>query len=62
MLLKLRRALFKIFLFALKFLSLVQRTFQLASECVGVVATLVSKDNEPTAEFTNAAEAWRVGP
>ncbi|MGE0872210.1 MAG: hypothetical protein AB7P03_26865 [Kofleriaceae bacterium] len=38
------------------------RTHQFVSQCVGIVANLVSNEGEADVEFTTAAEAWRVGP
>ncbi len=39
-----------------------RRTFAFVSECYGTVATIVSKDYETGAEFTTAAELWRLTP
>ena len=39
-----------------------RRTFGFVSECYGTVATIVSKDYEAGAEFTTAAELWRLTP
>jgi hypothetical protein len=38
------------------------RQYLFASECYGVVAGIVSNDNEPSIEFTSAAEARRLAP
>lgn len=38
------------------------RTYLFASECFGTVATIVSKDNESSVEFTEAAEVRRLAP
>jgi hypothetical protein len=40
----------------------VTRSYHFNAECFGTVATLVSAANEPSAEFTMAAEAWRLAP
>lgn len=39
-----------------------RRTFAFVSECYGTVATIVSQDYETGAEFTRAAELWRLTP
>lgn len=39
-----------------------RRSFAFAAECYGTVATIASQDNEAGAEFTDAAEAWRLVP
>jgi hypothetical protein len=39
-----------------------RRTFAFVSECYGTVATIASQDYEPNAEFTRAAELWRLTP
>ncbi len=38
------------------------RTYLFTTECFGTVASIVSKDNEPNAEFTTAAEVQRLSP
>jgi hypothetical protein len=38
------------------------RTFAFVTDCFGTVATVRSRDNESTAEFTQAAEVWRLSP
>jgi len=38
----------------------VRRTFLFVSECFGVVAAVVSQDNELATEFTHAAELRRL--
>lgn len=38
------------------------RSFQFVTECFGTVATVISHDNEPTTEFTSAAEVERLAP
>ncbi|HTM21487.1 MAG TPA: hypothetical protein VL172_13295, partial [Kofleriaceae bacterium] len=38
------------------------RTYLFVSECYGTVATVVSNDYEPDAEFTQAAELRRLAP
>ena len=35
---------------------------QYVLDCFGTVATVRSQDNEPTVEFTQAAEVWRLSP
>lgn len=37
------------------------RTFAFATECYGTVARVISQDDEPNVEFTDAAEVWRLG-
>ncbi|MEZ4404409.1 MAG: hypothetical protein R3B06_30600 [Kofleriaceae bacterium] len=39
-----------------------RRTFAFVAECYGTVATITSQDYETGAEFTNAAEVWRLTP
>lgn len=39
-----------------------RRTFAFAAECYGTVATIASQDYEADAEFTDAAEVWRLVP
>jgi hypothetical protein len=39
-----------------------RRTFAFAAECYGTVATIASQDYEAGAEFTDAAEVWRLVP
>jgi hypothetical protein len=39
-----------------------KRTFAFVSECYGTVATITSQDYESSAEFTRAAEIWRLTP
>ncbi len=39
-----------------------RRTFAFVSECYGTVATIASQDYEAGAEFTRAAELWRLTP
>lgn len=39
-----------------------RRSFAFVSECYGTVATIASQDYEPNAEFTRAAELWRLAP
>ncbi len=39
-----------------------RRTFAFVSECYGTVATISSQDYETGAEFTRAAEIWRLTP
>lgn len=39
-----------------------RRSFAFAAECYGTVATIASQDYETGAEFTDAAEAWRIVP
>lgn len=39
-----------------------RRSFAFVSECYGTVATIASQDYEPGAEFTRAAELWRLAP
>ena len=39
-----------------------KRTFGFAAECYGTVATITSQDYETDAEFTDAAEVWRLVP
>lgn len=39
-----------------------RRTFAFAAECYGTVATIASQDYESDAEFTDAAEVWRLVP
>ncbi|HVV86178.1 MAG TPA: hypothetical protein VHE35_24150 [Kofleriaceae bacterium] len=39
-----------------------KRTFAFVSECYGTVATITSQDYEQGAEFTRAAELWRLTP
>lgn len=38
------------------------RSFAFVTECYGTVATVVSANNEPNAEFTSAAEIRRIAP
>ncbi len=38
------------------------RSFVFATECFGTVATVRARDNEPSTEFTRAAEARRLAP
>ncbi|HEY3352634.1 MAG TPA: hypothetical protein VGQ83_05265 [Polyangia bacterium] len=38
------------------------RSFAFVSECFGTVGTIRSDDNESAAEFTHAAEVWRMAP
>lgn len=38
------------------------RTMSFVTECYGTIATVVSKDNDSTVEFTNAAEIRRIAP
>jgi len=38
------------------------RTYLFTTECFGTIASIVSKDNEPNAEFTTAAEVQRLTP
>jgi len=38
------------------------KTFAFVSECYGTVATITSKNYETKAEFTSAAEVWRLAP
>ena len=38
------------------------RSFLFPSECFGVVASIVSKTNEPSTEFTQAGEVRRLAP
>ena len=40
----------------------VTRTFAFVAECFGTVATITSKSNEATVEFTSAAEVSRLSP
>lgn len=42
--------------------SLTLRTFAWNTECFGTVAVVTSRDNEPAAEFTTAAEVRRLSP
>lgn len=39
-----------------------KRTFGFVAECYGTVATITSQDYESGAEFTDAAEVWRLTP
>lgn len=39
-----------------------RRSFGFAAECYGTVATIASQDYEAGAEFTDAAEVWRMVP
>ena len=39
-----------------------RRSFAFVSECYGTVATIASQDYETGAEFTRAAELWRLTP
>lgn len=39
-----------------------RRSFAFAAECYGTVATIASQDYESDAEFTDAAEVWRLAP
>lgn len=39
-----------------------KRTFGFVAECYGTVATITSQDYERGAEFTSAAEVWRLVP
>jgi hypothetical protein len=39
-----------------------KRTFSFVAECYSTVATIVSQDYEPDAEFTDAAEVRRLAP
>jgi hypothetical protein len=38
------------------------RTFAFVTECYGTIATVTSKDNEPSVEFTHAVEIRRISP
>ena len=38
------------------------KTFAFVSECYGTVATITSENYETKAEFTSAAEVWRLAP
>lgn len=40
----------------------VVRTYLFTTECFGTIASIVSKDNEQSAEFTTAAEVQRLSP
>lgn len=39
-----------------------RRSFAFTAECYGTVATIASQDYETGAEFTDAAEVWRIVP
>jgi hypothetical protein len=38
------------------------KTYAFVAECYGTVATITSENYETSADFTKAAEVWRLAP